>query len=327
MGTSASRQSIYDTQALGPRDVACQLLTVNYKLPFCVLAAITLAALACNAPLGDDGSASTVEALYVTITAQANTAPGLTQAAGAATSSSMPSQNVTPTTGVTPTAPPNRSGNGNNLVISRCAAAVIIDAQDADWTSQTGAVGVPLDKNTYGASEWSGAVDLSGSARLCWNDSGLYLFVNVTDDVHAQDQRGETSWKGDEVEFLLDTDLRGDFYHDTWNNDDFQLGLSPGNFADLAPASYLYHPSIELPRGVEVDSERTDTAGSYRLEAGLLWEATLGMNTPAAGQSLGMCVALSDNDHVGAAQQDSMTSHCTGLKVTDPTTWITATLE
>jgi hypothetical protein len=228
---------------------------------------------------------------------------------------------------MTPTAPQNRSGNGSNLVISRCAATVVIDAQDADWASQAGAVGVPLDKNTYGASEWSGAADLSGSARLCWNDSGLYLLVDVADDVHVQEQRGETSWKGDEVEFLLDTDLRGDFYHDTWNNDDFQLGLSPGNFADLAPASFLYHPSIDLPRGVEVDAERTDTAGSYRLEAGILWEATVGLSTPAAGQNFGMCLALSDNDHVGAAQQDSMTSHCTGLKVTDPTTWVTVTLE
>lgn len=298
-----------------------------FGVGICVLAVITLAALACNVPIGGDDSAATVQAIYVTITAQASSAPPLTQPGGVATSQSMPSPTATPTIGVSPTAPQNRSGNGNNLIIARCAADVVADAKDTDWTSQTGAVGVPLAQNTYGSSEWSGAADLSGSARLCWNDKGLYLFVDVTDDVHVQDQRGETSWKGDEVEFLFDADLRGDFYHDSWNNDDIQLGLSPGNFADLVPAPYLYHPTIGLPRGVELDAESLGTAGGYRLEAELLWDAALGINRPTAGQSFGLCVALSDNDHTNAAQQDSMTSHCIRLKVTDPSTWITVTLQ
>lgn len=298
-----------------------------FRLSTSILAALLTAVLACNVPTGEVDSASTVQAIYVTITAQAGAGPALPQPAGAATSPSMPSQTATPTPGLTPTAPQSRSGNGNNLVVARCTAAIVVDANDSDWTSQTGIAGVPLDKNTYGASQWTGPADLSGSARLCWNDRGLYLFVDVTDDVHVQNQRGEMAWKGDEVEFQFDADLRGDFYHDSWDNDDIQIGLSPGNFADLAPASYLYHPTRGLPRGVEMSAAPTGTNGNYRLEAELLWDAALGTNRPAAGQSFGMCVALSDNDHVGAAQQDSMVSHCTRLKVTNPTTWITITLQ
>lgn len=291
-----------------------------------ILTLLVLAGLACNIPTGEVDSAATVQAIYVTITAQAGSGPALTQAAGTAASASGLFPTATPTTGITPTAPQNRSGNGNNLVIARCAAGIVVDADNTDWALQSGAVGVSLDQNTYGASEWAGPADLSGSARLCWNDSGLYLFVDVTDDIHAQDQRGETSWKGDEIEFLFDSDLRGDFYHDSWNNDDIQIGLSPGNFADLVPAPYLYHPTIGLPRGIEMSAVSTGMSGNYRLEAELLWDAALGIG-PTAGQSFGMCVALSDNDHVGAAQQDSMVSHCARLKVSDPTTWITVTLQ
>jgi hypothetical protein len=285
---------------------------------------LLLAGLACNAAGGADDSEATVQAIYVTITAQASAAPVLTRQAGSATS--LPSLAATPTRAITPTAPESRSGNGSNLNITRCTSSVTADASDADWTSQSGVVGVPLDQNTYGASEWTGPSDLSGYMRMCWNDSGLYLFVDVTDDVHVQDQRGDTSWKGDEVEFLFDANLHGDFYKDVWDGDDYQVGLNPGDFSVLAPVPYRFHPTGGLPRGVELFAAPTGTAGNYRLEAELLLEAELGIQL-TAGQRYGLCVALSDNDHPGEASQDSMVSHCSRLLVTDPTTWITITLE
>jgi hypothetical protein len=181
-----------------------------------------------------------------------------------------------------------------------------------------------LDTVTYGAGEWLGAADLSGYTRLCWNDNGLFMYVEVTDDVHVQNQRGETSWKGDEVELLFDGDLRGDFYNTVWNSDDVQLGLSPGDFADLSPASVRYHPSISLLAGIELTARPlAGSSGGYVLEAKIPWVEL--STAPQAGLNVGFCLALSDNDHVGAAQQDTMVSHCTRLRVSDPTTWVTAT--
>jgi hypothetical protein len=48
--------------------------------------------------------------------------------------------------------------------------------------------------------------------------------------------------------------------------------------------------------------------------------------TPRSGKNYGFCLALSDNDQPGTASQDSMVSHCTNLKVSDPTTWATLQL-
>jgi hypothetical protein len=289
-----------------------------------VLAMLTLASLACNAAGNQADSAATVQVFYITITAQAGTPLVPTQVGEIA--SLAPSLAATPTSLITPTAPASRSGNGSNLVIAQCANDVAIDGSDADWTSQSGVIGVSLNQNTYGASEWSGPNDLSGYARLCWNSGGLYFFVDVTDDVHVQEQRGETSWKGDEVEILLDADLRGDFYNTAWNNDDYQVGLNPGNFADLPPAPYRYHPTIGLPQGVAMSASSVGTAGNYKVEAKLSLSTEAGIQV-AAGQTFGMCVALSDNDHAGTAQQDSMVSHCSHLRVSDPTTWVTVTLQ
>lgn len=300
----------------------CPYRTLHVSIGVAVV--LLLAGLACNASGSEVDGAATVQAIYITITAQAGAAPVLTRQAGSATA--PPAQPTAPTSLITPTAPESRSGNGSNLNIARCTANIIADANDSDWTPQSGVLSVPLNQNTYGASEWTGPDDLSGYMRLCWNDGGLYLFVDVIDDVHVQEQRGETSWNGDEVEVLFDANLRGDFYKKVWDGDDYQVGLNPGNFADLVPVPYRYHPSVGLPREVEMSALLVGVAGSYKLEAELLLEAELGIQL-TAGQRFGMCVALSDNDHPGEVTQDSMVSHCSRLVVTNPTTWITITLE
>jgi hypothetical protein len=63
------------------------------------------------------------------------------------------------------------------------------------------------------------------------------------------------------------------------------------------------------------------TEHGYVLEASIAWSAL--SVTAQAGGNYGFCLALSDNAHVGTAQQDSMVGHCTRLGVFDPTTWAT----
>lgn len=282
--------------------------------------ALALAALACNIPRGADTEA-TAQAIYATITAQAQFTP-------------LPTS--TPTVGVTPTATPatptisptpgeERSGNGTNFTIPRCQATITVNGESDDWDAQTAIPTLRLDQNTYGEGEWQGTNDLSGEMRLCWIDSTLYLFVRATDDIHVQTQRGGDAWKGDEVELLFDADLRSDFFDEEWNADDTQLGLSPGDFGEIAPGAVQYHPSFKDNLELALSAHRPPEAGgNYVIEAGIPWGIL--RITPRAGTKYGFCLALSDNDHVGTAQQDSMVSHCTELRVPDPTTWVTITL-
>jgi len=46
--------------------------------------------------------------------------------------------------------------------------------------------------------------DLSGNGYLKWDDSNLYLAVNVTDDIHVQTGTGDTIWEGDSIQFAVD---------------------------------------------------------------------------------------------------------------------------
>lgn|SRR5574341_990908 len=282
--------------------------------------ALLMAALACNVPGSQrENPQATIGAVYGTITAQA----GGTASPLETVVTWTPAPTSIQTT-ATPTPPQERAGNGANLTLPRCQRAITVDGSGSGEViaGQPGYASFNLDTNTYGASQWQSASDLSGAAAMCWGTSGLHLVVTVTDDAHVQTQRGATSWQGDEVELLFDADLRGDFFDDVWNNDDTQLGLSPGDFAGLGPIAVRYHPTVGDAPGVQV-AARQDGTG-YVLEALVAWSA-LGASGQE-GSRYGLCVALSDNDHAGAAQQDSMVSHCTRLLVPDPTTWVTVVL-
>lgn len=279
------------------------------------LALVLIAAsLACNAAAlrPEEGSEATVAAVYGTITAQAMTA-GPADPDAAATATADPG-GETGDEGLTPAAPNARPGNGPAVSIPPCQGSVTIDGQLGEATS---VARVALAENTYGAGQWAGAGDLSGEAQMCWTDRALYVGVDVTDDVHVQTQTGSTMWRGDEIELFFDGDLRGDFYAESPNSDDTQLGLSPGNFDDLPPSAVQYRPDIRSAS--DVDLAARASGSGYALEAAIPW--SLLRVEPAAGAVYGFCLALSDNDQAGQASQDSMVSHCPRLISSNPTTW------
>jgi hypothetical protein len=285
--------------------------------------AVLLAALACNTSFGSQADTpATVQSVYATITAHAEEA-GLPTVDGEQSASATPDSGSSTTPGApTPTAQAARTGNGTNLTFPRCSQAIAVDGSDRDWQALEGIPRFALNQVTYGAGAWSGESDLSGYAWACWDDDNFYLIVSVTDDVHVQTESGSTAWKGDEVELMLDRDLPGDFLDADWNDDDIQIGLSPGDFADNPPAAVRYFPTVRDLDAVEVAASSSDSG--YLLEAAIGWDVL--DITPRSGKNYGFCLALSDNDQAGTASQESMVSHCTNLKVNDPTTWATLQL-
>jgi hypothetical protein len=207
----------------------------------------------------------------------------------------------------------------------------------ACWTGDALYLFVEVTDNAHvqtqtGGTQWQGDevelvfdADLSGQARACWTGDALYLFVEVTDNAHVQTQTGGTQWQGDEVELVFDADLAGDFYEEEWDADDTQLGLSPGDFADLPPTAVVYRPAYRAAPEVEVAARQPlAIGGNYTLEARIPW-TVFGVQ-PEGGDLYGFCLALSDNDQPGEASQDSMASHCPGLVVSRPVTWTTLEL-
>jgi hypothetical protein len=204
----------------------------------------------------------------------------------------------------------------------RLAAPPTLDASLGDWP------GLPngLTANAYRPENWSGLNDQSASFALGWDAANLYLAVKVTDDAHVQTQTGETIFRGDSLELLVDADLGGDFDSGQLSGDDYQLGLSGGANRATAEA-YLWFPTARegRPAGLIVVTQPDGAGAGYFLEAAIPW-SVLGV-TPAAGTHLGFILSISDNDTPGTAAKQSTISTQAPPRMPNPTTWGTLILD
>lgn len=287
------------------------------------LVLVALAAAACTLPGAAPPTPFTFPTPNLTLTAVF--APTVTPSPPPPTLPPLP----TPTVGGAPPAVPtattapagSQRPNGTPLTASFLASPPTIDGDLSDWNT------TPYTVNhvVFGATAWSGSSDLSGTAYLGWDEQYLYVAVDVTDDTFVQTSTGALMYKGDEVEIQFDADLPGDFTSTSLSADDFQLGLSPGNFGSRSPEAYRWYPLAQSGPLVSVQVAAKQTADGYALEARIPW-AVFGV-TPADGARYGFALSISDNDLAGAAVQQSMVSSVSTRTLTDPTTWGTLILE
>jgi hypothetical protein len=304
----------------------------------CVVGTLLLASLACSS--GGTDVQATVNAVNTAVDltlaamtpASDNTAAPATPAPTLGIATAKPATTVPPEQATsTPPAPPAPSPtvpgqirpNGQLLHASHRSTPPTINAQPSDW-------GSPLpyasDQIVYGASNWTGPADLSGSFGLGWDTNNFYMLVVVVDDVHVQTQHGELLFKGDSLELQFDADLPGDFAVTQVDADDYQLGLSPGENRD-APEAFLWIPAARkgVPSGLVMATRATAPAGGYVFEAAIPW-AMFGV-TPSAGEFFGMALNISSNDSPGTAIQQSMVSSVATRQLVDPTSWGTVQLD
>lgn len=225
---------------------------------------------------------------------------------------------------ITPAAtlgPAQARPNGTPVRAIRLASPPTIDGDLAEWSSSVYAVS----QIVFGSGNWTGTPDCSGSYYIGWDDSALYLAIGVRDDTHVQLASGSKLYLGDDVEIQFDANLAADFTSTYLSSDDYQLGLSAGDFASRAPEAYRWYPAALAGRLSGVTVRAKSTADGYVLEAQIPW-STLAI-TPAAGQSFGFALSLSDNDKAGSTVQQSMVSSVATRKLLNPTTWGTLVLE
>lgn len=199
-----------------------------------------------------------------------------------------------------------------------------IDGDLAEWAGMVPYLSTHL---VYTAPSWDGSEDLAAAWQVGWDADNLYLAVTVVDDIHVQTQTGNQIFKGDNVDLQLDVDRAGD-WGSKLNADDYQINLSPGNFADLPPSAFRFAAtadgsSIDAPRhGIQVAAQQQ--ADGYTLEAAVPWRD---LNvTPTVGLILGAAFNASDNDTPGTAVQEYFLSNSASRKWSEPATWGTLTL-
>jgi serine/threonine protein kinase len=224
--------------------------------------------------------------------------------------------------------PPTYTGQTRqheSMSIPRALIAPQVDGDISDWKSAP-AGPFPAPHNTFTAKNvepYDGPADLSANFYFAWDAANFYVAADITDDVHVQfaGTRGYNLFKGDDIEIWFDTDLAGDFASREANADDYQLGLSPGDFAGLAPEAVFWNPDRKDTRNRLVTvAARPKEGGGYTLEAAVPWEA-LGGFTPETGTAMGFAVSAGDNDQRNVPIQEIMLTTVPALEYRKPFTF------
>lgn len=233
--------------------------------------------------------------------------------------SGTPTTNPLPTITTAPPTPEVRQRSGSLMKAAFLSTAPVMDGTYAEWVEKTNKYAIP--HIVWQAANWKDMADLEGAFAAGWDSNYLYISVKVTDDVFVQNRSGEMLYQGDSVEVLIDTNLDGDFYVNSLNNDDFQLGISPGNpDKDIDPEVYLWYPvNLKGSKSQVLLASQFETSPIYRVEVGIPW-SMLGVS-PTNGLHLGFAVSVNDNDKVGENLQQTMISTAQYRNFLDPTTW------
>ncbi|HET6312926.1 MAG TPA: protein kinase, partial [Chloroflexia bacterium] len=226
---------------------------------------------------------------------------------------------------------PLREGNGENISIPRALQPPALDGDLSDWAGASpGPFAAPYNVLTARGVTPQGPDDLSAQFQFAWDDTNFYVAAVITDDVHVQfaGTRGYDLFKGDDIEMWFDLDLAGDFDkpHDfvkgTNSGDDFQLGLSPGDFGELLPEAVFWDPQRNADRNklVSVAVQKRLTNNGYTLEAAIPWLA-FGNFRPQPGMAIGFVASAGDNDQAGKAIQEIMVSTSPNMQWRKPATF------
>jgi hypothetical protein len=177
-----------------------------------------------------------------------------------------------------------------------------------------------------------GTTSETATFTLKWDSEYLYMVALVADNTYQQDTGGGADmYKGDSIEILLDTNLKGDYCDHGMSSDDYQLGISAGSGA-TAPAAWLWYPLSKAGAKVITASSSITPAGWVATPAGWIMIARIPWNvfgvTPAGGEYYGFAFSVSDDNHPGQNLQDGMISTDPNRTFpSDPTLWGTIEIE
>ncbi len=189
-------------------------------------------------------------------------------------------------------------------------SSIDVDGQLSEWPDAPDFVLDQESQIVFNATpkSWSGPEDLSAKAWAGWAMDGLYFAFQVTDDIHVQTATDDTLWHGDHMEIQLDTQLDQDYDNPGMNDDDFQIGLSLGDLANVPAVGYAWFNGANFPAeilGLKMAYTTTDTG--YILEVFIPVEALSGISL-TEGSVFGMNISPSDTDTAGGSQETMLST-------------------
>ncbi|HEY5891979.1 MAG TPA: sugar-binding protein [Chthoniobacterales bacterium] len=145
------------------------------------------------------------------------------------------------------------------------------------------------------AKRWVGPADLSGQARMMWDDRYLYIRMEVVDDVYCNPGSGYSMWNQDGIQFLIDpfrqeVESRGRY--------DYSMGLGQKGVEIFRHMTA--DPSLKIGLSPEIKLTVSDhgTGGGKIYEVAFPWHS-LAPFQPKAGANLGLAVIINEDDGPG----------------------------
>jgi len=187
---------------------------------------------------------------------------------------------------------------------------ITIDGSLADWQTSS-ILDIKNKRNVVyqiNPKRWKGAVDLSTEVQFLWDNDGIYLAFDITDDDIFQTYTGHQMVTGDHIEVWFDIDYEKDEGKAYLNEDDFQLGFSPGNFKDVKPSVCMYLPGDEETNDINlIDFKAVKKDGGYIIEA-FIPNEFFGDFQPEANKKIRFNIDPSDTDKSSDTQEILMSS-------------------
>ena len=219
---------------------------------------------------------------------------------------------------------------------------IVIDGKTDDWAGQEPFVLDRKEQVIYGTGAWKGKDDFCAELFSRWDAENLYFLVKIKDDKLVQEKAGGNMWEGDHIELWLDVDLMGDYNEAVNSGDDFQFGLSPGNFGTVPAEVFMWTPPVSDANKGLASIASAKSADGYDIEVKIpkkllysnLSKEERGDDGSAAkmpkklikGLRLGISVEPSDCDEKDVPQK-LMMSTSKNRVWGDPTTFIILELE
>ncbi len=164
-----------------------------------------------------------------------------------------------------------RSGKVPALTAVSRSKPIQVDGDLSEWSQSAWYSVENKNQVVYGVGAWGWAQDMAFKAAVEWEPEALLLAVDVNDNTVVQEKQGADMWEGDHLELWLDVNLEDDFNEAVNSNDDFQIGISPGDFKQLPPEAHIWVPSVDpaLAKEVQVGAKPKADGKGYTLEVRL----------------------------------------------------------